>query len=1210
MTNHAIRKNLNEERVALHPVYGIMVSNDRSPGISPLRGLLVAQFFGAFNDNAWKLMVALLAIRQLASQMGAGQEFEAAVQAQTTLTFVVFILPLVLVSIFAGVFSDRFSKRSVMVVMKAVEVALMAMGAVTLYSNPSGGILPLIVLAGMAVQSALFSPAKYGILPELLPHEQLAVGNGQLELWTFLAIIGGTGLGGALLQMSGKSPWLACLVLLFFSLVGLAASFLIPAVPRARAEGGLGSTLRSAWTAVQTDQALRLGIAGNVAYWTIASLVGQDILVYAKVVLELPDAWSGIPLAAFGIGVGIGSIAAGKLSYSKVEVGHVPLGAIGLTLGLFFLGAMRPGLTGTVFGMCWLGVASGFIVVPLNALIQWRAPEGRRGAVIALSNTFVFSGVLTGSVSAWGLSSLGFSASGMLIVSGLVMAVLTIWAMRVMPETFLRMTLFLCTHTIYRLHVVGRQHVPDRGGALLLPNHVSFVDGLLLLASVDRPIRFVVDQRYYAHPLIHRFARMLGAIPISSQGSPREILHALREAGRRLDEGELVCIFPEGHITRTGSLLSFRQGFERIAKGRETPVIPVHLDRVWGSIFSFIGGKFLMKWPERVPYPVTVSYGAPMPSTATATAVRQRVQELGEKAWHDRKPDRRPLHHSFVRAARRHPLRVAFADMTRPKVTCLESLVGVMALARALRPHWRQQHVVGLLLPPSVGGALVNLAATLSGRTTVNLNYTTGRAGMESVVKEAGLETIVASRVFMEKANLDVPKGVTIIWIDDVRHTIGRAERLTAFVLALCAPMRMLERFAGMVGRSQMDDLATIIFSSGSTGEPKGVKLSHFNIDSNVEGVTQVLHVGADDRLLGVLPFFHSFGYLATMWLAVNHGAGVVYHPTPLDADAIGKLIQTHRVTILITTPTFLQLYWRRCAPEQFSSLRMVLTGAEKLSGRLAGAFEEKFGIRPVEGYGVTECSPVISVNGPDVRAAGYDQPASRRETVGQPLPGISVRIVDPASFTLPPTSTGIPMESPRIVDPDLFTPLPQSTGIPMDGSRIVDPASFAPLPVGTPGMLLVKGPNLMQGYLNRPDLTAQAIRDGWYVTGDIATLDEDGFLTITDRLSRFAKIGGEMVPYGKVEEALHQSAGVETQVLVVTSVPDEKKGERLVVLHTLNEDAIPGLLERVTAGDLPNVFIPRKDAFFKVDHIPVLGTGKLNLRAIKQIALEHVAAR
>ncbi len=1143
-----------------------MMARDRRPGVSPLRGLLIAQFFGAFNDNAWKLMVALLAIRQLASHMGAGPEFEAASQARTTLTFVVFTLPLVLVSIFAGVFSDRFSKRSVIVVMKAVEVVLMALGTLALYSNPSGGILPLVVLAGMAVQSALFSPAKYGILPELLPHERLAVGNGQLELWTFLAIIGGTGLGGVLLHLSGASPWFAALMLFVFSLVGFAASFLIPAVPRARTAGGLGSTLCGAWAAVRADPALRLGIAGNMAYWTIASLVGQDMLVYAKAVLGLSDSLSGVPLAMFGVGVGIGSVMAGKLSYSKVEMGYIPLGAIGLTAGLFFLGVARPALPGTIGGMAWLGIASGFIVVPVNALIQWRAPEDRRGAVIAFGNIFVFSGVLGGSLAAWGLSLLGLNASDILVVSGFVTVVLTAWAGWVMPELCLRFVCCLVTYTVYRLKIVGREHVPEHGGALLLPNHVSFVDGLLLLASLDRPVRFLVDRRYYERPVFHQIARVMGAIPIASDGSPREILRAFREAIRRLDEGELVCLFPEGQITRTGGLLSFRQGFERIIKGRENPVIPVYLDRVWGSIFSFIGGKFLMKWPERVPYPVTVVYGAPMSSDVTATDVRQRVQELGEVAWRMRQGSRRPLHHTFVRAARRHPLRMACADVTRPHVTCLESLVGAIALARALRPHWANQDTVGIVLPPSVGGVLVNLAATLSGRTTVNLNYTTGQSGMALAAKQARLETIVASRVFTEKADLAMPEGVTVIWIDDVRKTIGLARRWVAVALALVAPLGLLERYAGAMRRPRMDDLATIIFSSGSTGEPKGVMLSHFNVDANVEGVAQVFHLGPDDRVLGILPFFHSFGYLATIWLAVNHGVGVVYHPTPLDAGSIGDLIHTHRVTILIATPTFLQLYVRRCVPDQFGSVRVVLTGAEKLSERLANAFEAKFGIRPIEGYGVTECAPVIAMNCPDFRAAGFYQPASRRGTVGRPLPGVSV--------------------------------------------RIVDPDSCVPVPVGTPGMLLVKGSNLMQGYLNRPDLTAGAMRDGWYVTGDLASLDQDGFITITDRLSRFAKIGGEMVPHGVVEEALHQAAGVETQMCAVTSVPDEKKGEQLVVLHTFDEDAIPGLLASVAATNLPNLFIPRKDAFLKVDHIPVLGTGKVDLRELKRVACEHFAAR
>ncbi|GJL63521.1 MAG: acyl-[ACP]--phospholipid O-acyltransferase [Nitrospirales bacterium] len=1131
---------------------------------NPLRGLLITQFCGAFNDNAWKLMVALLAIKQVAAELGgAGAEFEAAAQTQTTITFVIFTLPMMIISVVAGVFSDRFSKRSVIIAMKWVEVGFMALGTAALFYNPAGGILPLIILAGMGAQSALYSPAKYGILPEILPHERLTAGNGSIELWTFAAIITGTAAGGVLLEMTGVTTWLAGLFLTTLALVGLVACYAIPLVPPARSEGGVSATVASAWKAVHSDQVLRFGILGAIMFWTIASLVGQDIIIYGKSVLGLSDSKTGLPLAAFGVGIGIGAVLAGKLSGAKVEYGLIPLGAVGISLCLLILGFTTPQLFGTLLWMCCLGIASGFVVVPINALIQWRAPQDQRGAVIAMSNSAVFSGVLIGSLSAGLFSGIGLSTSAILIVSGGFTLCATIWGLTLLPDAFLRVVLSLFTNTFYRLTILNREHVPQEGGALLVANHVSFIDGLLVLASLDRPVRFIIDRYYYEHPLFRRLAHIMGAIPISSTGSPREILTALREAGRHLDDGHLVCIFPEGQITRTGGLLPFRQGFERIAKGRDVPIIPVHLDRVWGSIFSFIGGKFLTKLPERIPYPVTVSYGVPLPSDTSAHAVRKIVQEMGEAAWHRRKPSTRPLHHSFVWAMRRHPFRYAFGDVTRPKVSCMEALTGAMALARALRPHWEGQHTVGILLPASVAGALTNVAATLSGRTTVNLNFTAGQSGMESAAKQASLQTIVTSRMFVEKAKLDLPEALTIIWLEDIRKTITSVEKLISMAISFLAPMTLLERSAGAVCRPTMDDLATIIFSSGSTGDPKGVMLSHFNIDSNVEAVAQSLHIDKRDRILGILPFFHSFGYLATLWFPAIHGAGVIFHPSPLDAAAIGELVHQHRITVLLTTPTFLQLYLRRCTPDQFGALRMVVTGAEKLSNRLLSAFEERFGIRPIEGYGVTECSPVIAVNCPDFRAAGFFQPASRLGTVGQPLPGVSI--------------------------------------------RIVDPDSFEPVPVDSPGMLLVKGPNVMKGYLGREDLTAKAMHDGWYITGDIAKVDEDGFIAITDRLSRFSKIGGEMVPHGKVEEALHHAAKAETQVLAVTSVPNEKKGEQLAVLHMLDDEAIAEILEKVSATGLPNLFIPRKDHFIKVEQLPVLGTGKLNLRALKQIAKDHL---
>lgn len=1131
----------------------------------PLRGLLIAQFCGAFNDNAWKLIVALLGIKQIAAVVETGPALEAASQSRTTLAFVVFTLPLVLLSPVAGVLADRVSKRAIIVAMKGVEIALMAAGAAALFVDPAGGIVPLIVLGCMGAHSALFSPAKYGILPEILPHERLSTGNGLLETSTFLAILGGTAAGGLLLGAFGDAPWTAALALTAVASIGFAASWTVPPVPAARSQGGIADTVRGAAAAMGADRVLRLAVAGSVFFWTIASLVGQDVLVYAKSVLHLSDSLVGVPLAVLSIGIGAGALWAGKLSGARVEYGLIPLGSIGISFFLLVLGAAAPGLAGTLVLMAGLGVASGLFIVPVNSLIQWRSPDDRRGGVIALANTCVYAGVLVGSLSGGLLASNGLSTAGIMIAAAVATMAGTVWALRLLPEAFLRLILVLLTHTVYRLRIVGVHHVPKTGGALLVPNHLSFVDGFLLIASLDRPIRFVVEAAYAEHPGLKRVMSLLRVIPISSSGGPRMILKALRSAGQALDGGELVCIFPEGQITRTGTLLPFRRGFERIVKGRPVPVIPVHLDRVWGSIFSFVGGRFLTKRPERIPYPVTVSFGTPRPSDTPAYELRRAVRELGEEAWYLRKADRTPLHRSLIRSWRRHPFRLAMADASRPRVACWQALTGAIALARALAPHWNGQRHVGLLLPPSVAGALVNAAATLSGRTSVNLNYTVGRAGLESAVKQANLRTVVTSRLFVEKARLEVPEGVTVLWLEDVAKGVTGAEKLSAVLLAWLAPVQIVERACGQTTRTGMDDLATVIFSSGSTGEPKGVMLSHFSIDSNVEAASQVLHVDRRDRVLGILPFFHSFGYLI-FWFCARNGVGLIFHPSPLDATAIGELVARYRVTLLVATPTFLQLYLRRCTPEQFSSLRVVVAGAEKLQPRLAQAFQDKFGIAPAEGYGVTECAPVIAVNCPDFRASGFFQPASRRGTVGQPLPGVSVRIVDPDTYEI--------------------------------------------LPPGRPGMLLVKGPNVMSGYLGREDLTAAAMRDGWYVTGDIAVLDEDGFLTITDRLSRFSKIGGEMVPHGRVEEALHEAAGAETQVFAVTSVPDEKKGERLAVLHTWPEERIPDVLEKIAATGLPNLFIPQRNSFVKVDALPVLGTGKLDLRGLKRIALERLQAQ
>jgi len=486
------------------------------------------------------------------------------------------------------------------------------------------------------------------------------------------------------------------------------------------------------------------------------------------------------------------------------------------------------------------------------------------------------------------------------------------------------------------------------------------------------------------------------------------------------------------------------------------------------------------------------------------------------------------------------------------------ALLSAIFLARRLRKTWEGQEMVGILLPPSVPGALVNFAAMLSGKIPVNLNYTSSNETLASCAEQCNLKTVITTKLLLEKIPLKVPAETVLL--EEAAAQPGALEKLAALALWFL-PGAMLERALNGGTTKSLDDLATVIFSSGSTGEPKGVMLTHYNIASNIEQMEQTFMLGRHDRLLGVLPFFHSFGFSVALWLPAVLGIGVAYHPSPLDLTAVSELVRDYRITFLLATPTFLQAYVRRCSPEDFGSLEFVIVGAEKLPEALALAFEDRFGIRPLEGYGCTECSPVVAVNTRDFRAPGFRQVGSKRGRIGHPLPGVSVRIVDPETREL--------------------------------------------LPMGTPGLLLVRGPNVMKGYLGKPEKTAEVLVDGWYATGDIASEDEDGFLTITDRLSRFSKVGGEMVPHIKIEDKLHEIAGATEKTFVVTGVPDGKKGERLVVLHTLKPEDLKAILERLPESGLPNLWTPRANQFFRVNELPHLGTGKLDLRRVQEIALD-----
>ncbi len=1136
--------------------------------------LIAVQFQGAFSLNVLRYLLTFMVMRTALSQEHS--------DALVSLITMLFFIPLVLFSMAGGHLADRFSKRRVTIATKMIEIAAMLLAIFALTSTQAQRLtdvldllrhpgllfthfpLPLVVLFVAATQAALFGPSKYGLLPELLPEKWLSWGNGIIELWTFVAIISGAMAAGWLAQIFKGREWQAGILLAALSGLGLLGSLAITKVPAAAPQKKLRANfVAGLWEQIgiiRQDRTLWLAVIGNTYFWFLGTLFFQTVLTFGNQILHASPSRIAILDAALALGIGVGSLLAGYLSGDKIEYGLMPLGAFGMTVMAALVGALHHSFTSALVVLAGLGIFGGFFAVPVNALIQHRPPANDKGGVIAAANLLSFIAGIAASGAYFLFSHfLRLDPRGAFLAGAVITLAGTIYVLYLLPDWFLRLLLFFMTHTLYRIKVIGRDNVPEKGGALFVSNHMSFVDVLLLMASTDRPVRFLMIQSMYAMPLLKPFARMMRAIPISSELRPRDMIRSLRTASDAIRDGEVVCIFAEGQITRTGQMLPFRRGMERIIKGIDAPIVPVNLHGVWGSIFSYERNRFLWKVPRRIPYPVTVSFGQPLPPTASPMEVRQAVQELQSVAFAADRNPKLTLDRAFVRSSRRYFWRFHMADGRIPKMGFVSSLTKTIYVARRLRPLWKDQEMVGILLPPSVGGALTNQAAALLGHVPVNLNYTSNNEIIASCGRQCNLQTTVTSKMFLERfPDIEIPGRKLLL--EDVLAKPRFTEKIAALLLAWTLPFGLLKSALGAKQRTD-EDLATVIFSSGSTGDPKGVMLTHYNIMANIRQMTQVFTLGGNDKVLGILPFFHSFGFTVGLWLPAVHGIGVVFHPNPLDATSISDLVAKYRITFLIATPTFLQAYMRRCSPEHFGSLQYVLVGAEKLPERTALAFEDTFGIRPLEGYGCTECSPVVAVNSRDFRAPGFRQVAARRGTIGHPLPGVSVRIVDPETRQL--------------------------------------------LPLNTPGMLLVKGPNIMKGYLGRPDQTAQVLQDGWYTTGDIATLSEDGFLTITDRLSRFSKIGGEMVPHIKIEEKLNELAGSTEQVFTVSAVPDEKRGERIIVLHTLSEEELAPVVAKLADSDLPALWKPKKDQFFRVDALPYLGTGKLDLRALKSRAAE-----
>jgi acyl-[acyl-carrier-protein]-phospholipid O-acyltransferase/long-chain-fatty-acid--[acyl-carrier-protein] ligase len=1112
--------------------------------------LMATVFLGAITDNIFRIVVALFATR-LAADAGDSTSL--------ALGSALFVVPYLLFSGYAGYIADRFDKRRVLIIVKSMEILAMALGYWALMAGRMDMMLAVIFLT--ALQSALFAPAHYGILPEILPESAISRANGLDQLCTFIAIVIGSAAGGAMSDAWGNDvPWIGGM-LMVIAVIGSLTSL---GISRGAAPTSHRPFPKRPWGEMVTGirrlyrvRPLWLTVLGISYFWFLGALLQLGNMLLGEQILGLSDTEIGLMNVAVAVGIAFGSIAAGRLSGDHVEFGLVPLGSIGIGVGALMLAAAPPSYTMTLIALAVIGFSAGLFIVPLNAFLQLRAGADERGRLIAANNFLNMFGVMLAAGVLWVLSNgLHLAADEIVLVIGLTTFAATVYVLIQLGDFFVRFLLWLLTHSIYRITVAGAENMPRKGPALLVSNHVSFVDGLLIGATLPRFVRFIMYRAYYDLPVLNWLFRAMHAIPISG-GNPKLINEAFARAREALKQGHVVCIFAEGALSRSGNLLPFRRGVERILEEMDVPVIPVHLDRVWGSIFSFKDGKFFWKWPRRVPLPVTVSFGKAMKSTSSAWEMRQAIMELGSDALVNRRRRDDLLHLHFLHTARRYWRADALRDSTGSNLTFGKALVGSLALSRRFARDLPGGQMVGVLLPASTAGALVNVGLSFAGKVPVNLNFTLGSAAMDAAITQCGIEAIITSRRFLEKAKIDARDGM--VFIEDIA---GRFSKLEKFRLALAAylmPARLLIARYGL-RRQSPGDPATVLFSSGSTGTPKGVVLSHHAILSNVEGVGQVLWVAQDDKMLGILPFFHAFGVTGTLWLPLIAGIGAIYHANPLDAKTIGKLAKEHQATILIATPTFCQSYLRAIEADQLRSLRHVVVGAEKLQPKLAEAFEEKFGIDLLEGYGCTEMGPVVAVNVPDMADGGTRHVGHKPGTVGHPIPGVAARIVDPETRKL--------------------------------------------LGAGEPGLLLVKGGGRMTGYLNDPARTADVLADGWYITGDIAVIDEDGFIRITDRLARFSKIGGEMVPHGRIEEAAAATSGVTRAVVV--AVADATRGEKLMLLYTGEDGVAPeALWNGLSQSGLPNLWVPKRQQIHRVPELPVLATGKIDLQAARRLAME-----
>ena len=726
------------------------------------------------------------------------------------------------------------------------------------------------------------------------------------------------------------------------------------------------------------------------------------------------------------------------------------------------------------------------------------------------------------------------------------------------PRITLKIAAWIVRIVMIRLRVIGRENMPYSGPILLVSNHVSLLDLLMIQSVVRQRVRFLVRAELIDFIPSRLIFWYLGVIKVPSARRPKEMQQFFARIQDRLRLGETICFFPEGAISGSGNLMRFRSGVQPLLPPEiQVTVMPVRLGMIHGRLTGIHNKRLHFRKLSRWPIDFSVAIGEPIDPNLTAFQLRQKISELGAIAERAPQPGERPIHTAFIFHAKRHLFSKTFFDAsTDTWFSNFKMLILIILLSKAIRKIDKgTSGYTGVLLPNTPIAAGVLLAIQSADRTPAIMNFSAGQQVALNSMRRAGVKTILTSRKFLDKLKWEASEEMVLL--EDIVPTITKKQKLIAILMILLLPARTLVRNLSPLSCYNMFQQAVLLFSSGSTGNPKAVMLTQRNINCNVQSFIRVVDWSNAERICGNLPIFHSFGFTVCFALSASTGAPVTYIANPLDASLIVKTCREFRASILCATPTFLQKYMMKAKADDFKTLRLCVTGAEKLRTELADRYRELTGRDIVEGYGCTELSPIVTINlNNSIFTLGTksDHPGS----IGCPLPGIHARIVD--------INTGVE------------------------------------LPPGQDGKLQVRAGSVMKGYLNDPELTAKAILNNYYDTGDIGHMDEDGYIYITGRASRFSKIGGEMVPHEGVEDAITKFLHSEVREVAVAGRSDKAKGERLVIFHILENIDTAAIIAGLREAGLPNIWIPKSEDFVKVDSLPLLGSGKLDLLALKEM--------